>query len=120
MPVRSIVRGSGLVNLDSHFLIVTDPDLPRLSGCIFHDGGVFYIFEVGREAAEILRGLVHHVQHAVDGPLRRGLRMRSRSWRWHAATSAKIEGIKRLLVNRSPYGTRLCGSFNLSQILAYR
>jgi hypothetical protein len=64
----------GLRKLDPHFLVAPDENLSRFRGCVLHYGCVFYVFNIRRQGAEILRGLIHHLEHGVGRPLRRSLR----------------------------------------------
>jgi len=58
-----------LGNLDAHFLIAADIDVARFYRGILHHRCVFDVFDIGTECVEVLRGLVHHSQDALDGPV---------------------------------------------------
>ena len=61
-------------DFDTHLFVAPHENVARFSGSVFHYCRVLDVFNVGRQRAKILRGLVHHAQDAFDGPICGSLR----------------------------------------------
>ena len=96
-----------LGDFDAHLLVVANKDMSRFRGRVFYHRGVLDVFKVGRQRVEVLRGLVHHAQHAFNGPFRIRLSMKGRVHAGNAAQHCQRKGEQRITPTH-PRRTQYC------------